>query len=169
MPTRGSLAQESKTPWKESEQTGALLAMLKLAAVLNPQSDRLPAVIIDVVVEVERRYAHANATAALTQSSTSRSVSSPYRPLLIEYLDHVPKEAADYFFDRLSQPVFFALFLHVIDGSHAIRADIMERKGPSEGAHLIVEMVGRSSDHRAILMSGTGAAARTRCAECRQC
>jgi hypothetical protein len=67
-------------------------------------------------------------------------VFSPLRGPLVTYLNTAPKETADFFFDRLSQPLFFGLFLHVLGQSEPLRLEIIERKGPSERSHLLVEM-----------------------------
>ena len=61
--------QESKTPWKETDQSNTLMAMLKLMSVLNPQSDRLPAAVIDVVVDVERRHVTDHFQSHLTRTT----------------------------------------------------------------------------------------------------
>jgi hypothetical protein len=70
-----------------------------------------------------------------------RTLNSSFRAPLAEYLEHIPKEAADFFFDRLAQPSCFNVFLYVLDNSPALRAEVIDRKGPSERGHLLAEMV----------------------------
>lgn len=57
-----------------------------------------------------------------------RSVSSPFRPNLIKFLNRYPDETIAYFFDRLNQPIYAKLFIDIIgtEGAEQVRAKVTE-------------------------------------------
>lgn len=88
----GAILDDARTPWKDGEPILVFVGLLKLLRLFTPTSDRFPTIAIEFVEDVERQH--------------TRVLNSPFRTPLIEYLDNIPKEAADFFFDRLSQPHF---------------------------------------------------------------
>ncbi|CEG78709.1 hypothetical protein RMATCC62417_13277 [Rhizopus microsporus] len=75
------------------------------------------------------------------------SVSSPFRPNLIKYLNRYPAEAVAYFYDRLDRPQYSHLFIDILGVENAVQLRDEVSKSTSQLLEKTLKVPGDSSLH----------------------
>ena len=132
--------------WRESDGVQVLVGMLKLLGVFAPANDRFPAVAIDTVVELERRFAADyqqpfRSVDVVWRCRLGRSIFSPFRPALVPYLESVASKALELFLDKLTSPGHLGLFLSTLRASEPLRRAFIGLQASPKQNHLLVDKV----------------------------
>ncbi|KAI9333573.1 hypothetical protein BDR26DRAFT_909001 [Obelidium mucronatum] len=94
------LANASGRPLSEIEEVKIMAAILNVFHLLPPAANCFMEEMVKTVLELE--------------VGLRRTISSPFRPPLVKYLNRYASESIDFFFERLGDPVYSSLFLAVL-------------------------------------------------------
>ncbi|KAI9104837.1 hypothetical protein DFS34DRAFT_691063 [Phlyctochytrium arcticum] len=108
------LAEVSGKPLTEIEDIKVMVAILDIFPLLPATANVF---MDDMIKEI-----------ILLESRLRRTISSPFRPPLIKFLNRYPAEAVTLFFDHLHQPVYAELFIDLIasDEASVFRSEVMK-------------------------------------------
>ncbi|KAI8367767.1 hypothetical protein BD560DRAFT_353389 [Blakeslea trispora] len=117
----------------ENHEVKIIVAILNIFHLLPPSAHIFLNNLVTVVLEME--------------SHLRRSISSPFRPNLIKYLNRYPAETTAYFYERLDQPNHARLFIDVLATESAEQLRIEVMKSPKELIEKTFNLTGNSSAH----------------------
>ncbi|KAI8370186.1 hypothetical protein EDC96DRAFT_563874 [Choanephora cucurbitarum] len=117
----------------ENHDVKIIVAILNIFHLLPPSAHIFLDNLVTVVLEME--------------SHLRRSISSPFRPNLIKYLNRYPTETLAYFYERLDQSDHAQLFIDVLatESAEQIRNEVM--KSPKDLIEKTLNLSGNSSAH----------------------
>ncbi|KAI9356612.1 hypothetical protein BD770DRAFT_444067 [Pilaira anomala] len=101
------LQEAAGKPLSENHEVKIIVAILNIFHLLPAAAHIFLDDLVSVVLEME--------------SHLRRSISSPFRPNLIKYLNRYPTETVGYFYERLNQPDHSRLFIDVLNTENAVQ------------------------------------------------
>ncbi|KAI8989366.1 hypothetical protein BDB01DRAFT_537511 [Pilobolus umbonatus] len=106
------LQEAAGKPLSENHEVKIMVAILNIFHLLPPAAHIFLDDLVTNVLEMEHHL--------------SRSISSPFRPNLIKYLNIYPAETVKYFYERFDQPAHSRLFISILkaDGATQLRDEV---------------------------------------------
>ncbi|GAA5802218.1 hypothetical protein HPULCUR_007681 [Helicostylum pulchrum] len=106
----------------ENHEVKIIVAILNIFHLLPAAAHIFLDDLVSVVLEMEKHL--------------RRSISSPFRPNLIKYLNRYPTETVAYFYERLNQPDHSRLFIDVLNTENAVQI----RNEVAQSAQKVIEI-----------------------------
>ncbi|KAG2212646.1 hypothetical protein INT47_000623 [Mucor saturninus] len=120
----------------ENHEVKIIVAILNIFHLLPAAAHIFLDDLVTVVLEME--------------SHLRRSISSPFRPNLIKYLNRYPAETVAYFYERLDQSGHSSLFIDILNTENAVQIRDEVAKSPKE----LIEKTFNVADNQALHYQG---------------